>query len=461
MQGWFAFPDSPHFIPNHYLLPIFVGTHFTSAIQKFLQYFIVYYPWYFEGKTIGCRDLATLGFCEKLGLEAYLSRCLTLTLPKRTQEQETQATKVFLVGIPEDLLKFIPRGLREGAISVNQQGVSNEQSLQWQSFYHCSEDLLETYKNEARLVITCALHCASPCLAMGIPVVLIARNEENLGRFSALSGIVPIYTIEDLEKERVDFVPQSLDIESLKQDMLENLNLSIKEAMGESVDKETLQAIRQRIADFVPAMQSNMAESHENSAIAGGGNKLEANFIENTWKYDFKYDLEFKQRAQILFDLLSKEARNRLKSVLDLGCGIQYFREVLVENSLNLNYYGVDLYPHKPDNILCDFNQDNFPNFVQDSFDLVVCAGLFEYIFDLPRLIKRICALSPQFILCSYNFDNTSGVDNEIWVKNRLKQGELFDLFLQNHYCLNTYKTHKRSLPTGYFLFYKKELMGL
>ncbi|WP_301006104.1 MULTISPECIES: hypothetical protein [Helicobacter] len=81
--------------------------------------------------------------------------------------------------------------------------------------------------------------------------------------------------------------------------------------------------------------------------------------------------------------------------------------------------------------------------------------------FDLPRLIKRICALSPQFILCSYNFDNTSGVDNEIWVKNRLKQGELFDLFLQNHYCLNIYKTHKRSLPTGYFLFYKKELMGL
>ena len=64
----------------------------------------------------------------------------------------------------------------------------------------------------------------------------------------------------------------------------------------------------------------------------GGGNKLEANFIENTWKYDFKYDLEFKQRAQILFDLLSKEARNRLKSVLDLGCGIQYFREVLVEH---------------------------------------------------------------------------------------------------------------------------------
>ena len=271
MQGWFAFPDSPHFIPNHSLLPIFVGTHFTSAIQKFLQYFIVYYPWYFEGKTIGCRDLATLGFCEKLGLESYLSRCLTLTLPKRTQEQAKQATKVFLVGIPEGLLKFIPQNLREGAISVNQQGVSNEQSLQWQSFYQRSENLLETYKTQAKLIITCALHCASPSIAMGIPVVLIARNEENLGRFSALNGIVPIYTLEDLEKGRVDFAPQSLNIESLKEDMLENLKLSIKQEMGESIDTQALQTIRQRIADFVPAIQPNAVESQGDFATSAGG----------------------------------------------------------------------------------------------------------------------------------------------------------------------------------------------
>lgn len=276
MQGWFAFPNTPHFIPNHFLLPIFVGTHFTSAIQKFLQYFIVYYPWYFEGKTIGCRDLATLGFCEKLGLESYLSRCLTLTLPKRTQEQAKQATKVFLVGIPEGLLKFIPQNLREGAISVNQQGVSNEQSLQWQSFYQRSENLLETYKTQAKLIITCALHCASPSIAMGIPVVLIARNEENLGRFSALNGIVPIYTLEDLEKGRVDFAPQSLNIESLKEDMLENLKLSIKQEMGESIDTQALQTIRQRIADFVPAIQPNAVESQGDFATSAGGGAIKS-----------------------------------------------------------------------------------------------------------------------------------------------------------------------------------------
>lgn len=178
------------------------------------------------------------------------------------------------------------------------------------------------------------------------------------------------------------------------------------------------------------------------------------------WKRDFKYDLEFKQRAQILLDLLSPEARESLESVLDLGCGVQYFREVLRENHLNPSYVGVDLYPHQEDNILCDFNQGEFPYFSKDSFTLIVCAGLFEYIWDLPKFIKRICSLSPKLILCSYNFINASEIDNEIWVRNRLTQEELFNVFLQNNYCLNIYKTHKRNLPTGYFCFCKKELMG-
>lgn len=450
MQGWFA--HSFHFLPNNQTLPIFVGTHFTDSIRIFLENIIVYYPWYFSNKSIGCRDLNTLMYCKSLGLNAYFSRCLTLTLPRRTQEEAKQATKVFLVGIPNEMLKFIPNDLLNDALQVHQQLVFIN-DLVYENIEKVTLNLLETYKTQAKLIITCALHCASPAIAMGIPVVLIARSEENLQRFSALNGIVPIYTLEDLEKGRVDFAPKPLDIESLKQDMLENLRLSIKEAMGESVDKEALQTIRQRIADFTPKM---IESQNTDSKLCGGQNR---ELVENTWKEDFAYDLEFKQRAQILLDLLSKEARKSLKSVLDLGCGIQYFKEVLAENGLNPDYCGVDLYPQKPDNILCDFNQGEFPIFSQNQFDLIVCAGVFEYIHDLPSFVSKICALQPKYILCSYNFVNVGG-DNKIWVK-RLKQEELFDLFLQQDYCLNTYKTHKRSLPTGYFLFCKKELMGV
>lgn len=264
MQGWFA--HSFHFLPNNQTLPIFVGTHFADSIRIFLENIITYYPWYFSNKSVGCRDLNTLMYCKSLGLNAYFSRCLTLTLPRRNKSVEKQAKRVFLVGIPNEMLKFIPNDLLNGALQVHQQLVFIN-DLVYENIEKVTLNLLETYKTQAKLIITCALHCASPAIAMGIPVVLIARNEENLQRFSALNGIVPIYTLEDLEKGRVDFAPKPLDIESLKQDMLENLRFSIKEAMGESVDKEALQTIRQRIADFTPKM---IESQNTDSKLCGG-----------------------------------------------------------------------------------------------------------------------------------------------------------------------------------------------
>ncbi|WP_348518297.1 hypothetical protein [Campylobacter sp. CCS1377] len=57
-------------------------------------------------------------------------------------------------------------------------------------FYEQIKALLKRYENEAKLVIAIALHCASPCTAMGIPVVLLADNyNEQKTRFGALKGI--------------------------------------------------------------------------------------------------------------------------------------------------------------------------------------------------------------------------------------------------------------------------------
>ena len=81
MQGWFS--HSYYFLPSAYILPIFVGTHFTSQTQKFLHFFLARYPYYFQNKEIGCRDSFTLQFCQKYHITSYFSRCLTLTLPQR------------------------------------------------------------------------------------------------------------------------------------------------------------------------------------------------------------------------------------------------------------------------------------------------------------------------------------------------------------------------------------------
>lgn len=246
MQGWFA--RNSHFIPNNEILPIFVGTHFTPPIYQFLEYFVIYYPWFFQNKDIGCRDFETLRFCKDLGLNAYLSRCLTMTLPRRDEVLAKNVNDIFLVNLAEEYLPYIPQDIQENAQKVNQRYVDYH-SLS-EDLYTRSLNLLDDYKKRAKLVITGALHCASPCIAMGIPVVLISKDEETINRFSALKGIVPIWTFEDLKNGRVNFNPQSVDIESLKKDMLENLRLSILQEFGESVDMKHLAEIRKTIAEF-------------------------------------------------------------------------------------------------------------------------------------------------------------------------------------------------------------------
>ncbi len=184
-----------------------------------------------------------------------------MTLPRR--ETNVEANKVFLVGIPKGDLQYIPHS--KNAIQINQQQIEH-QNLNFEYFESQAQNLLETYKREAKLIITCALHCAAPCVAMGIPVVLIARNEENKQRFSAVSGILRIWTLEELRAGLIDFNPAPLEIESLKKDMLENLRLSIQKEMGEEVEEEQLLQIRARIEEF-------KAKNLDEIPSGGGGGK--------------------------------------------------------------------------------------------------------------------------------------------------------------------------------------------
>jgi len=81
-------------------------------------------------------------------------------------------------------------------------------------------------------------------------VILIRNNEEQKQRFSALDGILKVYTLDDFKKNAVNFSPKALDIEPLKEAMLENLKLSILKAFGESVDEAKLQNLCEFIANF-------------------------------------------------------------------------------------------------------------------------------------------------------------------------------------------------------------------
>lgn len=245
MQGWFAYGYD--FWPSRDILPIFVGTHFTPGTHRFLLELLVHFPKFFQNIEIGCRDKFTLDFCQNYKIKSYFSRCLTLTLPKRKPLKGPG--KVFFVDVPKPFLNFIPQELKQNAEFVSQ-GLCLAPKTHWQHYHDAMQTLLKRYENEASLIITNRIHCASPCTALGIPVIFIKNNEEQSQRFSALDGILKPYTLNDFKENKIDFNPKAPDIESLKDAMLENLKLSIAKAFGEKIDEQRLLNTREKIANF-------------------------------------------------------------------------------------------------------------------------------------------------------------------------------------------------------------------
>ena len=156
--------------------------------------------------------------------------------------------------LKERFNKYIPADLKEGAVFVNQRFVDKKVDYSnyfgaEQEYLRKAEDLLDNYSKNARLVITTALHCASPCTALGIPVVLIDIQKSN-ARFDFLEDIIPVYKITDLQNSNIDWTPSVPDIESLKKDILENLRLSIREQCGDNIDEKNLNELRKNISQF-------------------------------------------------------------------------------------------------------------------------------------------------------------------------------------------------------------------
>ena len=250
MQGWFS--HGHLFWPSPSIRPIFIGTHLTAPAQAFVSRLVEYAPDIRRSAEIGCRDLFTLDFCRSIGIKSYFSRCLTLSLPRRNLEEK--GSRVFLVDIPEEYMRFIPKDVSRDAKSICQRHYSSDiggARFSPSEQESLAESFLATYRTEASLVVTTAIHVAMPCIAMGIPVVFVegpvARDPN---RYTSLSGIIPVHTRGELRGGRIDFHPQCPDIERLKEALVENLRLSIAKEAGKPVDDLALEDVRQQIVEW-------------------------------------------------------------------------------------------------------------------------------------------------------------------------------------------------------------------
>lgn len=139
-----------------------------------------YKTYYKKHEPIGCRDWKTVRLFQSMGVEAYYSGCLTLTLPARKVDKTDQILLVDpFYKLPEDLREkyinqLIPRKEEKNIVRIDQH---DSRIMSVQERFDEADRMLDRYA-AAKLVFTSRIHCALPCLALGTPVYFLDSGFE-------------------------------------------------------------------------------------------------------------------------------------------------------------------------------------------------------------------------------------------------------------------------------------------
>ncbi len=192
MSAWYMWAKW-NWPPSRHIVPLYIGMHWsdhqiaeqdgTPVKTEFLQgiggeYLNKYGP-------IGCRDMSTLNSFKEIGINSYFSGCITLALPKMPIVKP-EKEYVCIVDIGVDLIQHTKKLLEGTGIEVrvvkHYKDYRNSDAT-YEERTKAVTDLLTIYQN-AKCIITRRLHCALPCLAMDVPVLLInSRKPSAVGRF--------------------------------------------------------------------------------------------------------------------------------------------------------------------------------------------------------------------------------------------------------------------------------------
>ena len=249
MNGWFSHFPERCFPPSDSIIPVFFGFHISDWYgEKGKNHFlkpdsISYFKKY---EPIGCRDQKTAEMLQAKGINAFYSKCLTLTFPKRKNSPKNG--KVLIVdaeNIP------LPKFLTKNALKITQSVPDYyDDDLKTKM----AKKLLNLYRDEARLVITTRLHCALPCVAMGIPILFFGNQKDY--RISILKdlkipihkspakrkGFLKINPIYDFYKKifaflhyrKINWNPKPVDFEAEKQEMIAKIKKMIADRLAQT-----------------------------------------------------------------------------------------------------------------------------------------------------------------------------------------------------------------------------------
>lgn len=196
------------------------------------------------------------------------------------------------------------------------------------------------------------------------------------------------------------------------------------------------------------------------------GWKLSLNFYkqlesDSSWlEYEQKNDRSiadrsFEQRTKLMYDMIPEDVR----SVMDLGCGVSYLKDLLLPN---VQYYGVDICERENTSFVLDLNKDPLPDVC---VDLYYMAGLIYYIDDPDRFFAQMT--KAKYILFDYGgierYLRLDGVPNDplIGARNNFNSPEdLFNLLHGHGFVLEKayWDTEKGKIGWHIYLFKNAEL---
>lgn len=175
---------------------------------------------------VGCRDYATYEFFKRNmpHVPCFMSGCFSLIQEKR--DSNIKGNKYYLVDIDDELRRYIPKEILNNCDEMTHDNY----------FFNCDNEMadknadefvrewLEKLKKNAKLVITSRLHCALPCVAMGIPVVVARGYRDNTDRYSGFEKLFHVYMPD--EYSQINWEPEVKDIEHIKAAIADNVAIA-------------------------------------------------------------------------------------------------------------------------------------------------------------------------------------------------------------------------------------------
>lgn len=239
MNGYFLglcdWPPSPDLQPFFFAFHVTPGSVAKICSPEGIAYLKRHEP-------IGCRDRGTMDILRSYGVDAFYSKCVTLTLPRRKESPSAAEGKIYMVGLSKAAVQAVPRHIRKSAVVVDQAKLRLP-FLSPDLKEQLAQELLDVYARTASLVITSKIHCAMPCIAMGIPTVFIYdKNKKDDYRVNIINDLIGIQYVGEgrldrlllnrLRGKRINWRPPILEFEVEKQKIREDYVNSFERAVG-------------------------------------------------------------------------------------------------------------------------------------------------------------------------------------------------------------------------------------